>query len=48
MISCITSEFFPFRLYVVAQRKAEVNGKKFLRKTIKIQNTHATIFVLFR
>ena len=47
-INRITSEFFSFRLGVVAQRKAEVNGKKFLHKTIKIQNMHATIFVLFR
>lgn len=31
-----------------AQRKEEVNGKKFLLKTIKEQNKHATIFVRFR
>ena len=30
-ITRITSEFFSFRVYVVAQRKAEVNGKKFLQ-----------------
>ena len=27
----ITSELFSFRFNVVAQRKAEVNGKKFLQ-----------------
>jgi len=40
--------FIAFRRRVVAQWKAEVNGKKFLLRIIIVIDINATIFVLFR
>lgn len=47
MIGCNVSEFFSIRLLVVAQRKAEVNGKKYCRK-LQTNNFQRNIFMLFR